>query len=88
MTLESEILLIAAARISADETKAGDIHVIIQGNGESNNRHPRQYLVGGGEVAPVDSVADPTGQLPSAAERARLHLTYASEDVFLGLAHK
>lgn len=85
MTLESEVLLRAAARIAADETHVGDIHVIIQGTGDSTSR---SYLVGGGEVAPVDSVSDPTGQLPSAAERARLHLTYASEDVFLGLAHK
>ena len=81
MASESEVLLRAAARVFAEE--GGDrsqelgqealvIHVTIKGLRSWN-------LSTSGCVSEAS---------PPEVSRARLHLTYASEAVFLGLAHK
>ncbi|CAM9245435.1 unnamed protein product [Scytosiphon promiscuus] len=81
MASESEILLRAAARIAAAERGAGSsqqdtvsIHVTIKDS-------KAEYVVdtGGGEVTDASTAA---------VSRARLHLVYATEEVFLALAHK
>lgn len=85
MVSESEALLRAAARVAADDTSAENersqqaqetvvIHVTIKGVGSWT-------LNTLGEVRDTSSSSEGTA-------RARLHLTYASEDVFLGLAYK
>lgn len=81
MASESETLLRAAARVAAEE--GGDrsqepdhqalvIHVTIKG-------------LGSWVLSSASGVIEAS---PTEASRARLHLTYASEAVFLGLAHK
>lgn len=82
MVTESEALLRAAARVAGDETSARRqdaaaaevfvIHVTIKGTGSWT----------------LDSLGEVHNALPPEASRARLHLTYASDEVFLGLAHK
>lgn len=86
MVSESEALLRAAAKIAAEETGAGNIHVTV--NGDNDKAYLLDTAAGTLRQTGVgDEVAD---DVASAAEvsRARVHLTYASEDVFLGLAHK
>lgn len=81
MATESEILLRAAAKIAAAERGAGasqetvSIHVTIKDS-------KAEYVVdtSGGEVTDASSAA--------AVSQARLHLVYATEEVFLALAHK
>lgn len=86
MVSELEGLLRNAAKIAAEESGTGNIHVIVNGDND------KAYLLDTAsgtlrETGVGDDVAD---ELASEVEasRARVHLTYASEDVFLGLAHK
>ena len=79
MASESEFLLRGAARIAAEEDRSQEpdhqalvIHVTIKG-------------LGSWVLSSTSGVSEAS---PTEASRARLHLTYASESVFLGLAHK
>lgn len=84
MLSESEALLRSAARIAGEENAAkaaaaGEdaaqvvvIHVIIKGVGE--------WM--------LDTLGDVSQASPQQTARAKLHLTYASADVFIGLAHR
>lgn len=85
MVSELEGLLRGAAKIAAEETGTGIIHVVVNGENE--------YLLdtAAGTLQQTTGVGDDVAEeLASTMEvsRARVHLTYASEDVFLGLAHK
>lgn len=101
MATESEVLLRAAAAIAAYETGAagkeqeqqddvGVIHLTIRNN---DNGQARSFLVDllMGNVALVggrDGGGEGERAVAAAVSRARLHLIYASEDVFLELARK
>lgn len=86
MVSESEVLLTAAAKIAGEETGTGNIHVTVNGGND------KDYLIDtqAGTMRLTRIGNDVADELASAGEvsRARVHLTYASEDVFLGLAHK
>lgn len=86
MVSELEGLLKAAARIAAEETGTGIIHVIVNGDNDKG------YLLdtAAGTLHQTGVGDDEADELALAVEesRAKVHLTYASEDVFLGLAHK
>lgn len=80
MASESELLLRAAARIAAEE------------GGDQSQEPDQQALVIhvtvkglGSWILSASGVSEAS---PSETSRARLHLTYSSEAVFLGLAHK
>lgn len=81
MATEPERVLRAAAKIAADETgtgvveQAAAIHVTINGN-----PYPYECV--------LDTAGKYTEASPPEVSRARIHLTYASEEVFLGLAHE
>lgn len=69
---EAETLLRAAARLALEEDKKVVLHVTIKGTGA--------WIIeadGGMKEA-----------LATGSSQARVHLTYASADVFLGLAHR
>lgn len=84
MPTESEALLRSAARVAGEENAAkaaaaGEdatqvvvIHVVIKGVGE--------WM--------LDTLGDLSQASPQQTARAKLHLTYASADVFIGLAHR
>lgn len=84
MVSESEALLRAAAKIAADDIASGRTHGSI--SRESTIIH---VVIKGLGSWTVDTLGDirEASQLET-SPGARLHLTYASEDVFLGLAHK
>lgn len=102
MATESEVLLRASAAIAAYETgtagnkeepqqdDVGVIHLTIRGR--NNGKADRSFLVDllMGNVAEVGGREDGEGEraVAAAVSRARLHLIYASEDVFLELARK
>lgn len=80
MASKSESLLRAAVRIAAEE-------------GGDRSQEPDQALVIHVTIKGLGSwILSTSGGLSEAsaseASRAKLHLTYASEAVFLGLAHK
>lgn len=84
MVSELEGLLRGAAKIAAEEAGTGNIHVVVNGENE--------YLLdtAAGTLRQTGVGDDEAEELASAVEvsAARVHLTYQSEDVFLGLAHK
>ncbi|CAM9980398.1 unnamed protein product [Pylaiella littoralis] len=100
MATESEVLLRAAAAIAAYETGAAggeeqqdDVGVInLTIRGRNNGKADRSFLVDlvMGNVAEVGGRDSVEGEraVAAAVSRARLHLIYASEDVFLELARK
>lgn len=100
MATESEVLLRAAAAIAAYETgEAGgeeqqdDVGVInLTIRGRNNGKADRSFLVDlvMGNVAEVGGRDSVEGEraVAAAVSRARIHLIYASEDVFLELARK
>lgn len=93
MATESEVLLKAAAKIAAHETGAAGkqqdvVATCIQVTLRGSRSFIFDVLLGKVTEVGVKSDGEDERAVAAAVSRARLHLTYASEDVFLELAHK